>query len=123
MLPLKREQDNFVEQVWLKTSDCLVVVTSERILSFTVDGDGTPTEFGAPIEGDFQRIETLAAHGNKGFILGGKGGTFSVYEVTSDPAEPFMHLKKFTGDARDTILAWQLRLTTTTSFATWRGTT
>jgi WD40 repeat protein len=40
MIPLKREQDNFIEQVWVKGSDCLVVVTSERLLSFKVSSEG-----------------------------------------------------------------------------------
>jgi WD40 repeat protein len=102
ILPLKREQDIFIEQVWLK--DCLVVLTSERILSFTVDANGQVSEYGAAVEGDFQRIESMAAHGSKGFILGGRGGTFSVYEMTADPAEPFMHLKKFQGEPRDIIM-------------------
>ena len=40
LLPLKREHDDFIEQVWLKSNDCLVVVTKERILSFTVNAEG-----------------------------------------------------------------------------------
>jgi len=61
------------------------------------------SEFGAPFEGDFGRVSSVTSYGINGFILGGKGATFAVYEVTSDPTEPFMLLKKFSGDARDVI--------------------
>ena len=40
MVPVKREQDNFVEQVWIKESNLLVVVTAERLLSFKISAEG-----------------------------------------------------------------------------------
>ena len=40
MIPLKREQDNFIDQVWIKSAELLVVVTQERILSFKVSAEG-----------------------------------------------------------------------------------
>jgi WD40 repeat protein len=104
-LLLGREQDNFIDHVWLKGSGCLVVLTAERILSFKVSAEGQAREYGAALEGSFQRMQTMVAHGPKAFILGGKGANFSVYEFTGDPAEPFMHLKLFTGGALDNIMS------------------
>lgn len=89
-LPQLREQEHFVDHVWLKH---YMVTVSERglLLAFRSSTDLTSVDLAHSSrcrQPSYVRLECLAAHA-KGFVVGGSAGFFSVYEASDDPKDPF----------------------------------
>ena len=128
LVPGKREQDHFVDHVWLKDTvgragddnletRLLAVTDSGSMLVFekVVADDGAAAyevryqiqaQLPEPTLGVPVRVESLVAS-RKGFCVGGTRGFFAVYEKTDDTKDPFLLLKTFAqGD--DTITSMSI---------------
>ncbi|TMW63363.1 hypothetical protein Poli38472_002304 [Pythium oligandrum] len=93
-LPQTREQEHFVDHLWLKE---YMIAVSERgmLLCFlsTSDYNGVDLIHASRChQPSYVRLECLAPH-SKGFVLGGSAGFFSVYENSDDPKDPFAFVR------------------------------
>jgi hypothetical protein len=82
-LPQTREQEHFVDHIWLKE---YMVAVSERgmLLTFRSTTDNSAVDLvhaSRCHQPSYVRLECLAGHA-KGFVLGGSAGFFSLYENT-----------------------------------------
>ncbi|KAF0697626.1 Aste57867_11716 [Aphanomyces stellatus] len=101
LIPQIREQEHFVDHVWVR--DFLVTVSEiGTLLTFraTDDRDGVELLHSTRL-GQISphltlgKVETIAASA-KGFVLAGTAGSFSVFEFSDDPKDPFILIRAMT---------------------------
>ncbi|ETW00491.1 hypothetical protein H310_07106 [Aphanomyces invadans] len=93
LIPQIREQEHFVDHVWIK--EYLVTVSElGTLLTFRAADDGVELVHSTKLgqispQLTLGKIETITAS-TKGFVLAGAAGSFGVFEFSDDPKDPFI---------------------------------
>ncbi|RHY33666.1 hypothetical protein DYB32_002016 [Aphanomyces invadans] len=96
LIPQIREQEHFVDHVWVK--EYLVTVSElGTLLTFRATDDGVELVHSTKLgqispQLTLGKIETITAS-TKGFVLAGAAGSFGVFEFSDDPKDPFILIR------------------------------